>query len=163
MRAELINPFVESVHNLFTMMLGCEAQRGDVSLTRKELPVGQEIVCIIGLSGSARGTVAISLPVATALKMTTRMMGMEVSAVDETVLDAVSEMVNIVAGGAKAKLKGETGAPLNLSLPTVIRGSNYQVAHPSWAVWLDIPFESELGPFVLCVTFESDNIHHRQD
>ena len=74
---------------------------------------------------------------------------------DEGVLDAVGEMVNIVAGGAKAKLPHlEDRAPIDLGLPTVVRGHSYMVAYPSNSVWLDVPFSSELGSFNLRVNFE---------
>ncbi len=73
---------------------------------------------------------------------------------DDTVSDAIAEMVNIVAGGAKAKLNLGGGAPLDLSLPTVVRGNSYNVDYPSGSVWLEVPFDSDLGSFRLRVTFE---------
>ena len=73
---------------------------------------------------------------------------------DATVSDAVAEMVNIVAGRAKSKFQTLSGDPINLSLPTVVRGNSYKVDYPSKSVWLDVPFESELGPFNLRVTFD---------
>mgnify|MGYP000125223922 CR=1 FL=1 len=43
-----------------------------------------------------------------------------VTVIDETVSDGVAEIVNIVAGSAKAKLNTDASRPLDLSLPTVV-------------------------------------------
>ncbi len=156
MKVEYINPFIESVYDLFSTMLGCQAKRGDIALAK---PGGalQEITALIGLSGRARGTVALSFPEPTALAMVGRLLGVEMDTVDETIADALGEMVNIVAGGAKAKLANENGgSPIDLSLPNVIQGSNYCVDYPSHTTWLDVPFSSELGSFSLRVTFQMD-------
>lgn len=155
MRAEFINPFIESVYDLFKTMLGCEARRGEISLARS-VSSGHEVIALIGLSGIVRGTVALAFPARTALHMVNRLLGVETIGVNDEVLDAVAELVNIVAGGAKAKLNGETGTPISLSLPTVVQGKDYTVEYPSYAKWLDVPFTSELGPFTLRVIFESD-------
>jgi len=66
----------------------------------------------------------------------------------------MGEMVNIVAGGAKVKLHKGEHTPIDLGLPTVVRGHSYMVAYPSHSIWLDVPFTSELGPFNLRVNFE---------
>lgn len=155
MRAELINPFIESVYDLFKTMLGCEARRGELSLARTSA-FSHEVIALIGLSGIVRGTVALSFPTRTALHMVNRLLGVETIGVTDEVLDAVAELVNIVAGGAKAKLNHETAMPISLSLPTVVQGREFTVEYPSYAKWLDVPFTSELGPFTLRVIFESD-------
>ncbi len=152
MKVEYINPFIESTYELFTTMLSAEAKRGDVGLAGEANP--RDIMALIGLSGKARGMVALSFPVATALNMVNRLLGTEIRLVDDTVSDAIAEMVNIVAGGAKAKLNLGGGAPLDLSLPTVVRGNSYNVDYPSGSVWLEVPFDSDLGSFRLRVTFE---------
>jgi len=157
MKVEYINPFVESVYDLFTTMLGCEAKRGDISMTRKNDPPSQSVVAIIGLSGSVCGCVTMVFPARTAIHVAHRLLGCQIDELNQDVMDAVSEMINIVAGGAKAKLNGDQDKPANLSLPTVIQGADYKIQHPSWSVWLDIPFESQLGPFNLCVSIETDH------
>jgi chemotaxis protein CheX len=156
MKVEYINPFIESVCELFKTMLNSTAERGDVGVYW-EAPNTSDIVAMIGLSGSARGTVAISFPVSTALAVVGRMLGEDVRVVDDTVRDGVAELVNIVAGSAKGKLQAGEGVPIDLSLPTVVRGTDYQVDYPMRTAWLEVPFKSEFGPFSLRVTFEQTN------
>jgi chemotaxis protein CheX len=155
-KVEYINPFIESVQDLFTTMLRCRAQRTNIGITKRggEARDIRDIMALIGLSGPIRGTVALVFPVSTALAMVSRLVGSDQHVVDETVLDAVAEMVNMVAGGAKTKLKKADGVPIDLGLPTVVRGQSYMVAYSSHSVWLDVPFSSELGAFNLRVNFE---------
>lgn len=153
MKVEYINPFIESVYELFSKMLSSKATRGDIGLCRGE-GNPRDIMALIGLSGPARGTVALAFPTPTALAMASRLVGMDIRVMDETVSDAVAELVNIVAGSAKAKFNGKGGTPIDLSLPTVVRGNSYSIDYPSTAVWLEVAFSSDLGPFNLRVTFE---------
>ena len=153
MKVEYINPFIETVYELFSTMLGSEAKRGEVGLSNGE-GNPRDIMALIGLSGPARGMVALAFPVDTALAMVNRLLGTQTRVLDDTVSDGVAELVNIVAGGAKAKFKVGDGPPIDLSLPTVVRGNSYSVDYPSQAVWLEVPFTSDLGSFTLRVTFE---------
>lgn len=159
MRVEYINPFIESVFELFHTMLNADVKRGDVGLIRGgggNGAAGRDVTAFIGLSGPARGTVALSFPTHTTLALVGKLLGNDIRVFDETVSDGVAELVNIVAGSAKAKLTHGAAKPLDLSLPTVVRGNSYSVDYPSQAVWLEVPFTSSLGDFSLRVTFEAD-------
>ncbi len=152
MKVEYINPFIEAVYDLFNTMLGAEARSREVGVAMEQ-GNPRDIMGLIGLSGPARGMVALAFPVDTALNMVNQLLGTDTKVVDDSVSDAVSELVNIVAGGAKAKFP-MAGPPIDLSLPTVVRGNNYNVDYPSGSVWLEVPFESALGNFDLRVTLE---------
>jgi chemotaxis protein CheX len=155
MKVEYINPFIESTYDLFSTMLGSKAVRGDVGLAK---PDGnpRDVTALIGFSGPARGMVSLSFPIETALHMVNRLLGTEIRVVDDTVSDAIAEMVNIVAGGAKARLSTAVEKPIDLSLPTVVRGNSYSVDYPIGSVWLEVPFDSDLGAFALRVTMEME-------
>lgn len=153
MKVEYINPFVESVFELFNTMLEAKIERGKIGVTTAS-GNPRDIMALIGLSGPARGTVALSFPTGTAVHMVNRVLGTETRVVDDTTCDGVAEIVNIVAGSAKAKLTQGGGTPIDLSLPTVVRGNDYKIDYPSQSVWLEVPFQSELGEFSLRVTFE---------
>ena len=155
MNVDYINPFIESVHDLFATMLTAKASRGTVAVSRGEGSF-HDIVALIGLSGPARGMVTLAFPIKTALNIVNRLLGTESRIIDDTVSDAIAEVVNIVAGGAKARFKIENGPPIDLSLPSVIRGNSFCVDHPSETTWLEVPFESDLGPFTMRVTFKME-------
>lgn len=156
MKVEYINPFIESTYDLFSTMLSSKAKRGEVGVTTEEFG-DADVTALIGLSGYAKGMVAISFPKETALNICGKLLSTEPTEVDDTVSDAVAEVVNILAGGAKAKFPIKDGEIIELSLPTVVRGKGYKVDYPSGSVWLEVPFESDLGAFALRVTFSFDN------
>ena len=162
MNVDYINPFIASVLEALDTMLDCEAKRGDIRVVQAG-EQHRDVTGIIGLSGAARGTVALSFPNRTALAFISKLLGSNASdADDDTVCDGVAELVNIIAGGAKAHFCKKGGAPIEVSLPTVIKGNSYTVNHPTGTVWLEVPFNSVLGPFSLQVTFDMDGIRKRE-
>ncbi|NIA14835.1 MAG: chemotaxis protein CheX [Nitrospiraceae bacterium] len=157
MRVEYINPFIEAVYELFSTMLASKATRGEVGVVDASGSEGlYDIMGLIGLSGYARGMVALSFPAETAVAIVNTLLGTDSSTMDDTVSDAIAEVVNIVAGAAKAKFRAEGRPPIDLSLPTVVRGSSFSVNYPSHSIWIEVPFNSNLGGFTMRVTFESD-------
>jgi len=147
MNVDNINPFIEAVADVFTNMLDCEVETGAPALNAEEQGT-PDIIGVIGLSGTAQGVVALRLPIKTALKMVGRMVGTDFRTVDSSIIDGVGELVNIIAGGAKAKFVGHT---ISLSLPSVVRGSIYRLSNLGNTVWLTVPFSSKLGEFSLSV------------
>ncbi len=145
MRAEYINPFIASVSNAFLTMLDCKLRRGTISLKDHNSPK-YEISGIVGLSGKAIGTVVLSLSEAVALKAASTMLMCETTEIDADVVDAVGELTNMVAGGAKAELEQYQ---LMVSLPNVITGRDHEVRFPSDVTPICVPFESEWGPLML--------------
>jgi len=150
MKAENINPFIVAVNELFDSMLDCKIRMGNPALVDEESKT-PDMIGVIGMSGTAQGIVALKFPVSTALSIVGRMVGMEFRSVDSSIIDGVGEMVNIIAGSAKAKFAGHN---INLSLPTVVRGNIYQISNLHNAVFLAVPFESDLGNFSMLVTFK---------
>ena len=157
MKVDSINPFIESVYELFETMIGTSLKRGDIAVS--EVPSKHcEVTAMIGMSGAIRGTVALAFPVNTAISLVNKLLETDLHIMDDTITDGIAELVNIVGGSAKAKFPVQDGAePVALTLPTVIRGQDYKVAHPSGAVWLEVPFESDLGGFKLRVTLQEES------
>ena len=145
MRVEYINPFISAVTNTFSMMAGCEVERGTPILKRNPLPA-HDISGVIGLSGKAIGAVVISLSKPLALKVASNMLMAEVSELDADVADAVGELTNMIAGSAKAEL---AEYQLEVSLPNVITGRDHEVHFPRNAEPLCVPFSSEWGELAL--------------
>ncbi len=150
MKVENINPFMESVSEVFENMLESTVTAGEPTVDIEESNT-PDIIGVIGLTGTAQGIVALKLPVRTALAVVGRMVGSEFKAVDSSIIDGVGELVNIIAGNAKAKFKGHS---ISLSLPTVVRGSIYKLNNLSNTVWSTVPFKSTFGDFAVSVCFK---------
>lgn len=154
LRAEFVNPFIAGIHELMGTMLSAKVKRMGLGVTDGTTNP-YDVMAIIGVSGKLRGTLALSLPYDTCTKMVGRMLGSEVDMDDPMIADAIAEMVNIIGGAAKAKISPLVGSTLDLTLPTVLQGSSFEVYSPAKAVWLEMPFNSELGKFTLMLTFST--------
>ncbi len=145
MKVEYINPFVVSTRSVFATMLGWEITRGAPYVKDTHQP-HHDVSGVIGLSGRAKGTVVLSLDRDVALAATEALLGERPHEIGEEVVDAVGELANMIAGGAKAKLEEFA---MRVSLPSVITGKAHTVQFPSRATKIAIPFESEVGPLMV--------------
>ncbi|MBK9119090.1 MAG: chemotaxis protein CheX [Phycisphaerales bacterium] len=150
MDVSYINPFIEAVDTVFTTMLHVQPRRNGLKVSDGKAK-GELITSLIGLSGQVSGVVALRFPPPTALALASRMLGSDMNAVSDEVTDAVAEMVNMVAGSAKARFNHDP--PLELGLPTVVEGAGYRLKYPSRSVWLEVPFSSDAGDFTMEVTY----------
>ncbi len=150
MKAEHINPFLNSLANTFKTMLACEIHRGELHLKDSDSP-SYSISGVIGLSGKAVGTVVINLSEVVAIKAASAMLMTELTEVNEDVLDAVGEIANMVAGGAKAELEEYQ---LSVSLPNVVVGDPHEIHFPSNTTPICVPYDSDWGPLKLEVGLE---------
>lgn len=141
MRAELINPFVSAMHNVFETMLGCALARGPLSLRHDHTPV-YDVSGLIGLSGQYRGMAVVSVDRQTAIRAAEVMLGSPPAELDDDVLDAIGEITNMSAGAAKTQLEQYS---LSVGLPTVICGRSQTIRFPANTSPIVIPFDSPLG------------------
>jgi chemotaxis protein CheX len=108
----------------------------------------ETLTSMVGLAGSYSGILAVHAPKSLALRITSNMLGMEVSEIDEDVNDAMGEIANMIGGDVK-HIFSPKGADINLSIPTVIYGSEYVLESMSSAESLVIPFACGEDHFLL--------------
>lgn len=149
-RAEHINPFIVSNLETFAKMVGAEAKPSKPVL-KQDARLDYDISGIIGLSGKIIGTVAMSFPEASALAICNKFMGADLREMNAEILDAVGELVNIVAGNAK---KGLSEFDIEISLPSVIVGRNHRIVEPKGCLSFVIPFVCALGNFHMAVSLK---------
>jgi chemotaxis protein CheX len=154
MKVEFINPFVSATLNVFKTMFATTLQRGQIFVRRPNETHGG-LSGVIGLSGKTlQGAVAIVLAEETAITATERFLGTNVQTVTAEVVDCVGELVNMIAGNAKAQLEAYS---LSLSLPSIVRGSDHLIEFPSNAEPIVcIPFDGDIGQIVLQVGFVNE-------
>lgn len=149
-RAEHVNPFILSNMETFSKMVGCEAKPGKPAL-KQDARLDYDISGIIGLSGKVIGTVALAFPEPTALAVCNKFMSADLKEMNGEILDAVGELVNIVAGNAK---KGLSEFSIEISLPSVIVGKNHRIVEPKGCLGFIIPFATALGNFHMAVSLK---------
>lgn len=125
MKAEYINPFITSTSEVFKTMVGIEPARGQLYVKSDEnLPY--DISGIIGLAGQASGFVVISMTEQLAFKVLENFLGEKKTEMDEDVMDAIGEILNMIAGGAK-QIFSNKGIRFKISIPNVVVGKNHVV------------------------------------
>ncbi|MDR1893127.1 MAG: chemotaxis protein CheX [Spirochaetales bacterium] len=152
---QYIQPFIDSCSNVFKEFLGLELSPDRPYFTEKDTYAEWDISAVIGLTGEARGAVVISMKKSLARKITGILTGETHEEMDDIVVDAIGEIVNIIAGNAKKGL--EESFRIVISLPTIILGANHSINWPTEkARIIAIPFGVfENDFFNLSVAIES--------
>lgn len=154
MNVEFINPFITSTVNALSTMAFITPQRGTPKLKQKDEAIEADISAVIGLAGDANGWVAIGLDKSLAMKIAENMLGETKTYIDADVRDAVGEIVNMIAGGAKAEMS-QKGFTFKIAIPTVVVGDNHQLSQMKNMAYMVIPFTADGGEFFISVCLES--------
>ena len=80
---------------------------------------------IIGISDGMSGYLALHVSPEDACKIAGTMLGDTYAEVDDIVCDAIGELVNMLGGSLK-KFSGRYGEPFKISVPTIVRGNDYE-------------------------------------
>jgi chemotaxis protein CheX len=151
MNVAYVNPFVGATMNMFKTMLNTELKPGTPMIKKAPLPT-YDISGVIGLSGEAQGSIALSFPKIVALKIVSALIGSEIKIVGPELTDGIGELANIIAGNAKQHL---TEYNLSISLPNVIIGKDHVIASPSGAPTIIVPFSCTFGEFAMEVSLKT--------
>jgi len=150
-----VNPFINATLNVFKTMLNMEVKQGK-PLLKTESKYTYDISGIIGLSGSAQGSIALSFPKMMALKIVSQLIETELKVVGAELSDGIGELTNIVAGNAKAELAATSKHTLSISLPNVVIGKNHAIIRPSQHPGIMVPFSCKLGDFSMEVSLKTE-------
>lgn len=155
--AKLVNAMVDAVLEVLNTMAATQASLKQVSPQPDYQPTG-DISSVIGVAGEdGEGMIAISFPNSLANTLVARLLGMDPHrlAKDDRI-DGIGEIVNMISGRAKTVLSEGCAAPYKLSLPSIILGSQHEVAsRPKNVPFLAMQFEAEGEHFTLQVTFRN--------
>ncbi len=148
MDSSYITPFIRSVQNVFATMLQMPVTIGQPERKQPGRPC-YDVSGIIGMSGHIDGSVVLSFPTATAERIVSAFTGVELAHTNEDFADAVGELVNMIAGGAKAKFPGEA---VSITCPSVVIGADHVVFGRKDAVGIAIPCTCDCGEFAVEVS-----------
>ncbi|WP_370279676.1 chemotaxis protein CheX [Pontibacterium sp.] len=152
MKAEFINPFLTSMTNVLSTMAQIESRPGQPAVKKSATALGA-VTGIIGMAGEQlKGSFAVSFSEPVIYAITKRMLGEEVSNVNETVTDMVGELTNMATGGAKALL-AEKGFDFDMAVPVMVSGKDHKIEHSSSGPTIILPFETDYGDFFIEISF----------
>ena len=144
-REELVEPFTSSVIVTLREMAGVEAAvRATTHTTGQD--EFSDLSAVLRLLAANDGYLVLSFPTATATALAERVLHGTADVNADMIHDCVGELVNVVAGQAKALLFGTPGH-FTLSTPKVVMGVPELLAEPHWVVM----FVSDVGEFRLHV------------
>ncbi len=153
---EWINPFIEATYSIIEAVAAVKVSMDKPLKIRQSNTVGYDVSGIIGLTGEATGSIALSFPKKTALNIVSDFIGEDVLGIDSDTMDAVGELTNMIAGRAK-KLFAEKGIRMKISIPTVILGKGHTINTKKNIPSIEIPFKSEEGDFAILVSLKSNS------
>jgi len=149
MDVRYVNPFLYGTIDVLKKMAFIEPKAGNPYVKSGKTACG-DVSGIIGITGDAVGSLAISFHHDSILKIVERMLGEPYSKICDDVLDAVGEITNMISGVARTHMEKQ-GMRVYAAIPTVIHGIGHTVDHVLKGPGIVIPFSSSAGDFFVDV------------
>ncbi|MCX7635478.1 MAG: chemotaxis protein CheX, partial [Syntrophales bacterium] len=121
-----------------------------------------DVTGIIGITGDAVGSLAISFTNSCICHIVGLMLGETYREPNNEVLDAVGELTNMISGVARTKMEKE-GLSVYAAIPSVVYGTNHTINHILKAPSIVIPFKLPAGPFFIDVCIRETKAMERLD
>ena len=135
----LVKALQDATQAVFSTMLGLDVVGGEPYTEINSHGKSDGIIAVIGLAGDWIGTASVCCTAAMGCRMSSHMLGAELTEVNEEVLDAIAEIANMIVGNFKTAAESYLG-PLGLSIPTVIYGLSFSARSPGKEQWIVVPF-----------------------
>lgn len=153
-RFDYVRAFGQATEDVTMQVLGETPSRG-----QPEFQVGsqismQELNLIVGLTGEVRGQISYGLSRKTAKAIATLMLEEDVGEFDEMALSALSELANMISGGATVIL-ANGGGRSDITPPSIIMGTSVRGAWYGIRAMI-IPMSFSFGTLFLVVGLTAD-------
>ncbi|MBN2982903.1 MULTISPECIES: chemotaxis protein CheX [Cohnella] len=133
MKAEFINPFLESASNVIEQMVQIRPSTGQLTLKDIQL-IDHHVWIHIGMTGQVNGNIVFGLSEAVALRMISAMMGgFVITEIDEMGKSAISELGNMISGNASTLLFNQ-GVRVDITPPRVLQSDAVRDFSPGRAL-----------------------------
>ena len=149
---KLIVPFVDSVRNVFATMVGVQTTVQRPHLKTQRAPT-YDVSSIIGFSGDIVGSVVVSFQKEAAERLASAFAGTSITADMPDFPDAIGELANMIAGGAKKHL----GTLASITVPSVVIGHGHVIARLSDVPCIIIPCQTPVGNFAVEISIKQLN------
>jgi chemotaxis protein CheX len=153
MDVKFINPFLNGTQEVLKKMAFMDAVPGKPYLKKEETASG-DVSGIIGITGDATGSLALSFSEKCICKIVSNMLGEEHHEVTRDIIDAVGELTNMVSGASRTQLE-KMGMAVYAAIPTVVHGQEHTITHILKSPSIVIPFSTAAGPFFIDVCIKT--------
>jgi len=96
---------------------------------------------IVGMNGKCSGFVSISMPERVATLAVSGLLMEEHKTINAQVIDGIGEITNVIGGGLKTKLSNTPWMVGNITIPSVILGSHYNISYSKGIEYCGVTFE----------------------
>ncbi len=152
---ELTKMLISDVKEVFSTMVGMENLLHLPSQIEPITHFEDCVTAMVGMAGTFSGLTSIHAPQRLALQITSSMLGMEVTEMDDDVSDALGEIANMIAGSFKMHLtKG--GIEIRISTPSVVTGSDYVISAGNALDTITLRFATDEDWFIVSITLQND-------
>ncbi len=153
MNVKLINPFLLGAKEVLSTMAYVETDIGKPYVKQDDRATG-DVSGVIGLTGDAIGSLAISFSEACICGIAGSMLGESFPHANQDVFDAVGEITNMISGVSRTHLEKEA-LTVWAGIPAVIFGKDHRVKHILNSPSIVIPFTTKYGSFFVDVCIKS--------
>lgn len=144
---EFINPFLNATIHVLKVQAQVSAEAGQIYIKKPTDTMTGDISGIIGIvSENFDGSVVISFPEQTFLKVISSMLGETYTKIDKDIVDGAGELTNMIFGQAKIVLN-EKGYGIKTAIPSVVTGKDHSLSAFSKGPVVVVPFSTEFGKF----------------
>jgi chemotaxis protein CheX len=160
MDVRFINPFLDGAKEVLKTMAFTDATPGKVYLKKGDTAHG-DVSGIIGITGDAIGSLAVSFHSQCICGIVSSMLGETYTEPNREVLDAVGELTNMISGVARTQME-KNGLSVYAAIPSVVIGEDHTINHILKAPSIVIPFSTVHGDFVVDVCIKQTQEHMKQ-
>jgi len=160
MDVRFINPFLNGAKEVLKTMAFIDAVPGRAYLKKEDTAHG-DVSGIIGITGDAIGSLAVSFHTDCICGIVSNMLGENHTEPAREVLDAVGELTNMISGVARTHLE-RNGFSVYAAIPSVVIGEGHTINHILKAPSIVIPFSTAQGDFVVDVCIKPTEAHMKQ-
>ncbi len=154
MKQEYVNPFIKASVEVLAQTTQLDFKTGKPSLRQSPF-LSDEVLIMLGIVGSLKGEVILSMQKETSKSIASRMMmGMPVDELTEMAKSALCELGNMIMGNVATLLFNE-GVQIDITPPTLLTGSNIEVSANNM-VTICIPIEAEGHKIILDVSIKEN-------
>ena len=141
MDVRYINPFLNGTIEVIRKMAFVEPTAGKPYVKKDETAEG-DVSGIIGITGDAIGSLAISFSEPCICGVVNSMLGESYREINKDIFDAVGEITNMISGVARTFLEKD-GLIVYAAIPTVVYGRKHYIRHILSSPSIVIPFTTE--------------------
>ncbi len=153
MDVKLINPFLFGAKEVLQKMASVECTVGAPYVKQDDRATG-DVSGIIGLTGDAIGSLAISFSEPCICGIAGAMLSETFAQANQEVFDSVGEITNMISGVARTHLEKDA-LTVWAGIPAVVFGKDHYVKHILKSPSIVIPFTTRYGSFFVDVCIKS--------